>query len=133
MVAITKLMVKIFYLVLPEASFMWWLFSTLLDVDAVKVIVSIHHLLSMMSLFMTFCYLYKSLGHLSHLHDSLYIPKLKSIINLCLETTVTNQHLLQYKLTVVILNISSHRLFRPFRIGKDENDKKNLFKTITCK
>ena len=51
--------------------------------------------------------------------NSFTLSKLRSLFNLCFETTVTNPHANKYKLTAIISDIASHRLFKPVRIGKD--------------
>ena len=46
-----------------------------------------------------------------------------ALYNSCLENHVTNPNSNEYKLTAIVLDIGSHRLFKPVGIKKDEIDK----------
>lgn len=75
-------------------------------------------------------FIQKPLG-IHHIRTKLYslpLSKLHSLFNLCLETTVTNPHSNQYKLTAIMSDIASHRLFKPVCIGKDEKEKSSFLK-----
>ena len=69
-------------------------------------------------------FIQKPLG-IHHIRTTLYslpLSKLHSLFNSCLETTVINPHSNQYKLSAIISDIASHRLFKPVCIGKDEKE-----------
>ena len=59
---------------------------------------------------------------------SLPLSKLHSLYNSCLENHVTNPNSNEYKLTAIVLDIGSHRLFKPVGIKKDEMDKRFFLK-----
>ena len=46
-----------------------------------------------------------------------------ALYNSCLENHVTNPNSNEYKLTAIVLDIGSHRLFKPVGIKKDAIDK----------
>ena len=58
-------------------------------------------------------FIQKPLGihHIRTKRYSLPLSKLHSLFNLCLESTVTNPHSNQYKITAITSDIASHRLF----------------------
>lgn len=95
------------------------------------VIVITHQILSVPSLPITFCWLYEFRGGIHPIRTNFYLLTLSKRnypFNLCLESTVSNRHSSQYKFTISVLDIASHRLLKPVHNGKDKEKKRFLFK-----
>ena len=72
-------------------------------------------------------FIQKPLG-MRHIHSKLFplpLSKLHSLYNSCQENHVTNPNSNEYKLTALVLDIISRRLFKPVVIKKDEIVKLN--------
>ena len=69
-----------------------------------------------------------SMHHFRSKLFSLTLSNLHSLYNSCLESYVTNPNSNEYKLTAMVLDIASHRLFIPVVIKKDEIDKRSFLR-----
>jgi hypothetical protein len=69
-----------------------------------------------------------SMHHIRSKLFSLTLSNLHSLYNSCLESYVTNPISNEYKLTAMVLDIVSHRLFIPVGIKKDEIDKRSFLR-----
>jgi hypothetical protein len=75
-------------------------------------------------------FMQKPLGML-HIRSKLFslpLLKLHALYNLCLVNHVTNPISNEYKSTVIVLDITGHRLFKPVSIKKYEIDKRSFLK-----
>ena len=66
-----------------------------------------------------------------HIRSKLFalpLLKLHALYNSCLVNNVTNPNSNEYKLTAMVLDIASHRLFIPVVIKKDEIDKRSFLR-----